>query len=877
MTQPVIDRNADSPPTVPIALDAYRQWQRWAQQRIGVRAYLRSTFDRTGHNNTADASHYLYQLAEHFNVTLDVEGSGVLYFVRTNHWHGSPWHYEIDGVDHVVEESTTRDPRRKLEAAVFLPEAAFPTPLTYTYATTHGADLNWVPMPFADRLRLAYSRTFYGTGYYIYHQFVPGMALSGPLTAWDGSSPPDSNVLHLLANAGSDQAQVIGAIERSGTISVGGVQSVCELRDGPATICYLEFSAPTVRAADFGQLHLRVTWDDRADASIDAPLDLLFGAGTLHNTDGGEWLVKALPMAIRFIAGRVALSCQFPMPFFRSAKFELVALQQSAPIDDVRWSIRSVPYEGPWNHVGYFHATYRDHGEPPFGEDLVFLETRGVEGSQMWSGSLVGTSFVFTDRNVLTTLEGDPRFYFDDSRSPQVQGTGTEEWGGGGDYWGGRTMTLPLAGHPVGVVDAAQAKSPADLIHSAYRFLLADLLPFGQRARVCFEHGGENESVEHYRSVTHWYGLPSASLVLTDSFDVGDSGSERTHRYRSPDATEPYEITSRYELGPDHLPASISHPLATPDHHVDYEFDAPRGRCHLWVELKAGEGLFDAAVWVEVNDDIGAGRIHETYMGLAGFPNVGRTPGAYRFQTATAPTAVVEFARDGLQRLRVQPRVGQGTIARILLSPDRAKRPATEFEMAAGEILLTPNDVVRKSGAFELRADQQAPTGVAIVLSERPAEKEIFPAETLKGRRTTGVSEFALELRPDNHGVMLRRTLDYQWANQRAKVSVASDAGWIDAGVWYTAGSNTVYHSFPFFDGELGASRPRVITSNRRFRDEEFLLPLHLTRGCREIVVRIEFAPRNPPLLPGREPQPTAWTELAYRAYCFVMPNVTLV
>jgi D-arabinan exo alpha-(1,3)/(1,5)-arabinofuranosidase (non-reducing end) len=123
---------------------------------------------------------------------------------------------------------------------------------------------------------------------------------------------------------------------------------------------------------------------------------------------------------------------------------------------------------------------------------------------------------------------------------------------------------------------------------------------------------------------------------------------------------------------------------------------------------------------------------------------------------------------------------------------------------------------------------------------------------------------------------MLRRTLDYQWANQRAIVSVATDGGWVDAGVWYTAGSNTVYHSFPYFDGELGASRPRVITSNRRFRDEEFLLPLHLTQGRSEIEVRVEFAPRNPPLLPEQPPQATAWTELAYRVYCFVMPRVTL-
>ena len=67
-----------------------------------------------------------------------------------------------------------------------------------------------------------------------------------------------------------------------------------------------------------------------------------------------------------------------------------------------------------------------------------------------------------------------------------------------------------------------------------------------------------------------------------------------------------------------------------------------------------------------------------------------------------------------------------------------------------------------------------------------------------------------------------------------------------------------------------------MITSNRRFRDEEFLLPLHLTQGRSEIAVRVEFAPRNPPLLPEQAPQPTAWTELAYRVYCFVMPRVTL-
>jgi hypothetical protein len=101
---------AAEPPVIPIGLDAYRQWDRWPYQRIGARAYMRSTYDRRGGNEGADASHFLYQLADTNNVTLDVEEPGVLYFARYNHWHGSPWHYVVDGADHLVQETSTADP-----------------------------------------------------------------------------------------------------------------------------------------------------------------------------------------------------------------------------------------------------------------------------------------------------------------------------------------------------------------------------------------------------------------------------------------------------------------------------------------------------------------------------------------------------------------------------------------------------------------------------------------------------------------------------------------------------------------------------------------------------------------------------------------------
>src|SRR5215475_4441831 len=198
-------------PVIPVGLDSYLMWERWPYQRIGARAYMRSTYDRTGGNERADASHFLYQLADDYNVTLDVQGPGILYFVRYNHWHGSPWHYEVDGADHIVKETSTADPLHPSENSVFLPERVFPSPLAWTWSQTRGADLSWVPIGFHKSFRMGYSRTAYGTGYYIYHQFVDGVKLTRPISTWDGNTPPDADVLALINRAGSDSAPPAGS------------------------------------------------------------------------------------------------------------------------------------------------------------------------------------------------------------------------------------------------------------------------------------------------------------------------------------------------------------------------------------------------------------------------------------------------------------------------------------------------------------------------------------------------------------------------------------------------------------------------------------------------------------------------------------------
>lgn len=690
---------------IPVGLDAYRFWDRWAEQRIGMRTYMRSTYDRSGGNEGADASHFLYQLSATFNVTLDLEGPGLLLFSRYNHWHGSPWHYVADGTDHIVQETSTDDPLHPAADSVFWPSGPFPNPLNWTWATTKGADLISTPIPFRRSFQLAYTRTHYGTGYYIYNRFVPGTALSRPLSSWEESVPPAQDVLDLISRSGSDIAPKTGCKLLSGRLDLPAHSEITIARlDGKATIRALEFSIPRGDAAAFKDIRLRLNWDGKQNPSVDAPIVLFYGAGTLYNRDNREYLVKSFATNIRFTNDRIYLNCYFPMPFFRSARIYLTAANKA--VSGIEWSVRYMPLNEPPNKLAYFHATYRDFPQPTSGEDLLLLDTRKAEGGGDWSGHLVGTSFIFSHEANLRTLEGDPRFFFDDSLTPQAQGTGTEEWAGGGDYWGGLNMSLPFVGHPVGARSPQMADNAEDKIESAYRFLLSDLMPFGKNAVIRLEHGGTNESTEHYETVTYWYGLPSPSLVQTDVLQIGDAASEKRHRYSSPQASASYMITSRYEWGTDTL-----------------------------------------------------------------------------------------------------------------------------------------------------------------------GDREIFPAETDRGRTTKGTSEFQMRLRPENVGVLLRRKLDYSFPNQRAEVYIASrsKSDWAFAGIWYLAGSNTSVYSNP--KEELGATEHIVETSNRRFRDDEFLIPRELTQGRTSVWIKVRFTPVDRPLFPGYPLSEQAWSDIRYTAYCFVNPS----
>ena len=120
----------------------------------------------------------------------------------------------------------------------------------------------------------------------------------------------------------------------------------------------------------------------------------------------------------------------------------------------------------------------------------------------------------------------------------------------------------------------------------------------------------------------------------------------------------------------------------------------------------------------------------------------------------------------------------------------------------------------------------------------------IYPATTDDGRHTTGASEFTLAIDPDNFGLLLRRKIDQSFPDQRATVEIAgrrlAARSRRRACGSLRARTRVVYSNPP---GELDAPLISLETSNRQWREDEFLVPQSLTRGRSAVRVRLTFTP----------------------------------
>ncbi len=519
-----------SAPPLYLGLDAYRHWDKLSYLELGDRVEGESTADLAGSNQ--DRVHILRTLRDGRHVLLDQAGPGVLTFLRMQESFGTPWQLLLDGGPPLTVDA---DDLGQVQPTA-MPAQAFPYPLSLNPQESQGSSLVMTPIPFQRGITWiaqASSANFYA----LYRKLPYGT----PVENWS-ARPAPADVLSLLRCVNSDPVPRSLA-GRQGELDLhAGVPAELATLAGPGQVRSLTFHVPFEEMAAFGNARLRISWDGEPAPSVDTPVKFLAGDGA------GVYQPARRPLVESWLThiggdGRsfMDFTISWPMPFARSARMLLLS---SRSLSHITWSVRYEPFPDPVNWWGTFHANYVSIPHPVAGQDMTFLDVRG-------SGKLVGTIINFTTPG--STLEGDPHIYLDDSRTPQVAVTGTEEWGLGGDYWhGGHQVSLPLGGLP------SSSDNPPGTDHDGaalYRFLIADSIPFNRHLLVRWEHGGADQDTLPYRASLFWYGTHVQTAQLSDELRPAQPASRLAHAYSSPGA-QAFALTAGYE-------GTVSSPLSS--------------------------------------------------------------------------------------------------------------------------------------------------------------------------------------------------------------------------------------------------------------------------------------------------------------------------
>ncbi|MGV9386251.1 glycoside hydrolase family 172 protein [Nonomuraea sp. NPDC003707] len=257
-------------------------------------------------------------------------------------------------------------------------------------------------------------------------------------------------------------------------------------------------------------LRLRITFDGRR--TVDSPAGEFFGSGHAMLP------VKSLMYAVD--AATSTLSAWWPMPYRTGATVEL--FNDSGRTIEGRATVTSAnrPVSG---NVGYFRTQSRAGGTTP-GTSWPFLRVSGAQGK------FVGISHTMRGPTNRNYLEGDERVYVDGSRTPQIHGTGTEDFYQAGWYFNRETVSTPFHGNTAHLAPATGCPAENDCT-GAYRLMIGDAVPFAGSLTFDIEHGWTNDVEGVYSSTAYWYGSDRSATAQTDSLTVGDPASERQHGY----------------------------------------------------------------------------------------------------------------------------------------------------------------------------------------------------------------------------------------------------------------------------------------------------------------------------------------------------------
>jgi hypothetical protein len=143
----------------------------------------------------------------------------------------------------------------------------------------------------------------------------------------------------------------------------------------------------------------------------------------------------------------------------------------------------------------------------------------------------------------------------DGNRTPQINGTGTEDYYLG-CYWPNKVYHTPFAGsvNDVRIESGGDPEKlfvclPTDYTTAAvyYRFHLDMPLPFFNSMNARIQHGGESQIESEYASIAYLYLKRSPVLRQTDFLEVTNPESMKMHGYKTTGAPVKRQIRAKYE------------------------------------------------------------------------------------------------------------------------------------------------------------------------------------------------------------------------------------------------------------------------------------------------------------------------------------------
>lgn len=471
-----------------------------------------SSHNKEGQNGDADIP--LYKDAKGDDVIFDAAGPGCVRSIWGTYFtHDAVLNFYFDG---------QAEPRYRINEIEFFSgkHPDFPPPLnSYERRGYYGdepfAGNSFVPIPFAKSLKITVTGAsrFFHVLYELYpygtavESFTGKEDRSSLIESFqhlgDMSSSPEGDVQTVSAAGDATKEEVV-LLERKG--SAGMVRGITIEADDSESL--------------FQNSYMVMRWDGHMRNDVQAATGMFFGSANR------AYDVAALPVAVKKLPdGRVRLDCRFPMPFWREARIAL-RNRSGKPLGRVDAKVIVGPNPVPESDGAYFTAINRK-GETTYSRDWPLYDSPGA-------GWFVGAVQSMQHQHY---CEGNEHFTIDGAVSPQINGTGSEDYYLG-CFWPNLQFSSPFAT----CAGDIQAEGGGDLmkaygIASSYaRFHLEAPIPFFRSIDARIQHGGVSNILSDYRSLAFCYLRRRPSLRQTDFLDVGGAASEKAHNYSASDS-----------------------------------------------------------------------------------------------------------------------------------------------------------------------------------------------------------------------------------------------------------------------------------------------------------------------------------------------------